>query len=164
MRIACSSSFVGAEAEISIATIGRSPGRHSIVGAELVETDGCVAPAGGAVSKRTTTSCSSAWSEPSRWTPRPRVTVYNVAGSSRSGTNTNVRPCCSKRPLTAGSIEKCEAASTVPSWSKVNSMPVVTGTSVAWLYGRVVTTRSGDCAWNAHEPEIVPSGARSVKR
>ncbi|MCI0581942.1 MAG: hypothetical protein L0227_03445 [Chloroflexi bacterium] len=66
-----------------------------------------------------------------------------AATSGAFGINAIVRSWTSKRPGTAGWIESRPPRSVTPSWSKVTSMPVSTGTPVVSLPGSVPTTWSG---------------------
>ena len=68
------------------------------------------------------------------------------------------------RPFVAGWIEKCASAPVTPSWSKVTSIPVSSGTSADVESGSVPTIRSGWRAWNAHVSRSSPPSPRRANR
>ncbi len=65
------------------------------------------------------------------------------------------------RPVTDGVIVNAVAGMVMPSWSKVASMPVSTGTWVAPSSGSVPTTRGAWSTWYAHEAASAPCVSES---
>ncbi len=70
------------------------------------------------------------------------------------GTKTITRLWTSNHPSTGGEISQKSSSSSMPSWLNVTSMPLLSGTCVAWSRGSVWTTRIGLFVWKAQDASI----------